>query len=740
MHIAAAVIVTTCVLLLLTHNKMDAPDSTTVKIALDDPLDRTLTTKNIVLSLTDILHWFQLGKFLEIEGKQLKRIEQAKLTLKDRITEMVGQWLRSDPLATWRKLVDALKEMGEHQVASKIVNDYPELKRRHEEEERDKAEKLKDLLRRLDELELQQLLEDTEWARTNQEWKSKLENVQRCQFEGDSITVVQEWYKMLDGQKVSIKTRKQKWKETAQELETLQNWFLQAEKELSTRLEALLQLGEEHTGLQEFKSSLQKCRRTTQCCQDRLNSYEYLKSEKLLSDPLGLDDPFDRTLTTKHVISSLRDIWEWFPLGLSLGFRYAELKRIEQDKQTTEDCIREMVGQWLRDPLATWRNLMNALIDVKECLVALEIVINYPEMKRKHEKEEQEKLKKFNDLQRRLEELEKERQEDDAEWERISQEWRIKLETVRQDHAEFQHNKECERERLRREFVSKKYKERAKLFANSRVEREDLQHMGERIDALVEWDKIVRDRKKKIKLWQQKWKESAEELGTLCKSFKQDEEELKIRHKALSQLGEKHSKLLLYIGAGYRRFEELKKSMKECTEIVTHCQDKLQSYQKYLKSDAVKKSECRRQLESTKGEIENLKHGYERCVRKVQNFQKELTNQKKSLLQLFVREAGSFGLSYTGAVIGSETGVVTGLETGALLGSLFGPAGTAVGATIGGIAGWVGGAVGGAVIGTAAGEAIFKPELETCEKELKASIETVEKGKRILEKMRDEDD
>lgn len=714
---------------------MDAPDSTTVKIALDDPFDHTLTTKNIVLSLTDILDWFQLGIILEFEGKQLEGIKQAKQTAKDRITEMVGQWLRSDPLATWRKLVDALKKMGEHQVAYKIVNDYPELKRRHEEEERDKAEKLKDLLRRLDELEQQQLLEDTEWARTNQEWKSKLENVQRCQFEGDSITVVQEWYKMLDGQKVSIKMRKQKWKEMAQELETLQDWFLQAEKELSTRLEAILQLGKEHTGLQEFKSSLQKCRRTTQCCQDRLNSYEYLKSEKLLSDPLGLDDPFDRTLTTKHVISSLRDICKWFPLGLSLGFRDAELKRIEQDKQTTEDCIREMVGQWLRDPLATWRNMMNALIEVEEHRVALNIVINYPEMKKKHEEEEQEKLRKFNDLQRRLEELEKERQEDEAEWERISQEWRIKLETVRQDHAEFQHNKENERERLRREFVSKEYKERAKLFADSRVEREDLQHMGERIDALVEWDKMLKDRKKKIKLWQQKWKESAEELGTLCNSFKQDEEELKTRQETLSQLGEEHSELLL--GAGYRRFDELKKSMKECTKIVTRCQEKLQSYQKYLKSDAVKKSECRRQLKSTKGEVENLKDGYERCIRKAQYFKEELNNQKKSLLQLLVRGAGLFGLGYAGAFIGSETGVVAGLETGALLGSLFGPAGTAVGATIGGIAGMIGGGLGGAVIGATAADTIFNTELEACKEELKANIETVGRAKRTLEKMQE---
>ena len=714
---------------------MDAPDSTTVTIASDDPFDRTLTTKNVVLSLTDILDWFQLGIILKFEGKLLEGIKQAKQTAKDCITEMVGQWLRSDPLATWRKLVDALKEMGEHQVASKIVNDYPELKRRHEEEERDKAEKFKDLLRRLDELEWQQLLEDSEWVRTSQKWKSKLENVQRCQFEGDSIGVVLKWYKILDGQKVSIKTRKQKWKETAQELETLQDWFRQAEKELSTRLEALLQLGEEHTGLQEFKSSLQECRKTTQCCQDRLNSCnEYLKSEKLLSDPLELDDLFDRTLTTKYIVSSLRDIWKWFLLGLNLGFRDAELKRIEQDKQTTEECIREMVGQWLRDPLATWRNLINALVEMKEHRVALNIVINYPEMKKKHEEEEQEKLRKFNDLQRRLEELEKERQEDDAEWERTSQEWWIKLETVRQDHAEFQHNKECERERLRREFVSKEYKERAKLFADSRVEREDLQHMGERIDALVEWDKIVRDRKKKIESRQQKWKESADELGTLLDSFKQDEEELKTRQNALSQLGEEHSNLLL--GAGYRRFEELKESMKKCTERVTSCQEKLQSYQEYLMSNEVNMSDCRRQLESTKGELENLKHEYERCVRKVQNFQKELSNKKVSLLQALGTGAlvvgGFYGLSIAGTL--------TGVETGALVGSVLGPLGMGVGSLIGGIVGMIGGGVGGTAIGIAAAEAIFKTELETCEQELKVSIETVEKGKRILEKMRDEDD
>lgn len=496
---------------------MDAPDSTTVKIAslkappdpmgMDDFLDHTFTTKNIVSSLADIWRWFQLGIFLEFKRPQLERIKQDRQTTEDRITEIVNKWRRSDPLASWKMLVDVLKAMGEHHVALNIVTDYPEMKKRHEVEEKEKQRRYNDLQKRLAELEKQQLNEDMEWTMTDQEWRCKLENVQRGQYKGDPINVVVGWYKTLDGQERRIETQQQKWKEATEEIETFQVHFKQDEHELNERLEALSQLGEEHVALQEVKISLQKCRKILQYFQDKLKRYkEYLRSEKHLGDPLGMDVLFDCTLLTRNIISYLREIWRWIPLGLNLKFKYGELKRIEQDNKTsTENCIIEMLGRWLqRDPLATWRKLISALIEMEEHRVALRMVIDYPEMKKKHE-EEQRKLK---DVLHRLDELEKERADDDAEWERI-EDWRSKLEAVRQDHAEFQDNKESERERLRREFASKEHKEQAELFANSRVERENLRHIGEQIDALVEWDRMLKNHQRKIKERQQKWKRTA---------------------------------------------------------------------------------------------------------------------------------------------------------------------------------------------------------------------------------------
>lgn len=699
---------------------MDAPDSTTVKIAslkappdplgMDELLDRTFTTKNIVSSLADIWRWFQLGIFLEFKRPQLERIKQDRQTTEDRITKIVNKWRRSDPLASWKKLVDVLKAMGEHHVAFNIFTNYPEMKKRHEVEEKEKQRRYNDLQKRLDELEQQRLNEDVEWGRTSQEWRCKLENVQRSQCKGDPINVVVGWYKMLDGQTRRIETRHQKWKEATEEIETFQDHFKQDEHELSTRLKALSQLGEEHVGLQEVKLSLRKCRKILQYLQDKLESYKkYLRSEKQLGDPLGLDDPFDCTLLTRNIISYLRSFWRWFRLGLNLKFEDGELKRIEQDNTSTENCIIEMLGRWVKsDPLATWRKLINALIEMKEHRVALRMVIDYPEMKKKHEEEEQEKQRKLKDVLHRLVELEKERADDDAEWERI-EDWRSKLEAVRRDHAEFQDNKESKRERLRRKFASKEYKERAELFANSRVERENLQHIGERIDALVEWDRMLKDHQRKIKARQQKWKETAQELEALQDRFQQDEGELSTRLGALSKLG-----------AGYERFEEVKKSMENCSERVRRCQEKLQNYKEYLRSSDAIMSQCHIQLESTKGELENLKYEYERCVRKVQNFQKELSKQKVSLF----RALAAAGVSH-GSFLG-------GIGAGAAMGSLFGPIGSMVGGLVG--------AVSGAMVGVHGMNAILKSELEVCEEELKESIETVKKGERILEMMRNEDD
>lgn len=195
--------------------------------------------------------------------------------------------------------------------------------------------------------------------------------------------------------------------------------------------------------------------------------------------------------------------------------------------------------------------------------------------------------------------------------------------------------------------------------------------------------------------------------------FQQDEEELSTRLGALLQLG-----------AGYKRFEEVRKSMENCSERVRRCQETLQSYQEYLTSSDAIMSQCDIQLESTKGELENLKYEYGRCVRKVQDFQKELSKQKESFLLTLAKHTAAVGYMF-----GFSAG---GVEVGAAVGSLFGPIGSVAGALVGGVAG--------AVVGGKGANIILKAELEICERELKESIETVKKGERILEKMRNEDD
>ena len=444
-----------------------------------------------------------------------------------------------------------------------------------------------------------------------------------------------------------------------------------------------------------------------------------MASLKAPPDPLEMDDPLDPTLTAKNIILSLRDIWRWFQLGISLEFKVSQLKRVKQDTQTTEDRITEIVGEWLRiDPLASWKKLVDALKAMEEHRVAFNIVTDYPELKRRHEEEEKDNVRKLHELQSRVQELEQQRLDEEAEWEKRSQEWRTKLEAVQRDYAEFEDNRENKRERLRREFSSKEYKERAKLLADSRIECENLQHIGERIDVLVERGRMLKDRERNIKIRQQKWKEAAEELESLQDRFQQNEEELSTRLGALSQLGEE-----LLLNAGHRRFEELKESMRKCRERVGRCQGKLQNYQQYLRSDATNMSECHIQLESTRGELSNLKYGYKDCIRKTQYLQKELSKQKDSLRRNVARNGGVIELGATGAV--------TGALTGAVVGSVLGPLGLFAGY-------WIGAIAGGYAGGHAAQQpGLLKSELEICEQELKLCVESVEKGETLLERMRE---
>ena len=90
------------------------------------PAAATPRLKELSNALDSVVDWFSLGVKLGLEDHELRTIERnyrgdgnerCKL-------EMLSRWLRSDELLTWKAVVDALQQMGEHKVASRIQGKY----------------------------------------------------------------------------------------------------------------------------------------------------------------------------------------------------------------------------------------------------------------------------------------------------------------------------------------------------------------------------------------------------------------------------------------------------------------------------------------------------------------------------------------------------------------------------------------------------------------------------------------
>ena len=82
--------------------------------------------KELSNALDSVVNWYSLGVKLGLEDHELSTIEQNyRGDGNERCKhKMLSRWLRSDKLPTWKAVVDALQQMGEHAVASKILAKY----------------------------------------------------------------------------------------------------------------------------------------------------------------------------------------------------------------------------------------------------------------------------------------------------------------------------------------------------------------------------------------------------------------------------------------------------------------------------------------------------------------------------------------------------------------------------------------------------------------------------------------
>ena len=81
--------------------------------------------KELSNALDSVVNWQLLGVKLGLQDHELSTIEQDYRGDNERCkSKMLGRWLQIAELPTWKAVVDALQQMGEHTVASKIQAKY----------------------------------------------------------------------------------------------------------------------------------------------------------------------------------------------------------------------------------------------------------------------------------------------------------------------------------------------------------------------------------------------------------------------------------------------------------------------------------------------------------------------------------------------------------------------------------------------------------------------------------------
>ena len=92
----------------------------------DRPNELQFKLNNIVLAISDIVEWFDLGLQLGLPSTTLRLIA-ADPNIKDTKSQrlaMLSEWLKYDTSASWEKLAAALVAIGERVAAANIRSKY----------------------------------------------------------------------------------------------------------------------------------------------------------------------------------------------------------------------------------------------------------------------------------------------------------------------------------------------------------------------------------------------------------------------------------------------------------------------------------------------------------------------------------------------------------------------------------------------------------------------------------------
>lgn len=96
--------------------------------------------------------------------------------------------------------------------------------------------------------------------------------------------------------------------------------------------------------------------------------------------PSGLFDGV-REVSLHELLIELKDVDDWFELGVYLGVPDNKLREIQQDchYMDIEECKMEMILLWRQLNIPTWSAIVNALAEIGQHKIALEIASKYSE-------------------------------------------------------------------------------------------------------------------------------------------------------------------------------------------------------------------------------------------------------------------------------------------------------------------------------------------------------------------------
>ena len=92
----------------------------------DRPNDLEFKLNNVVLAVSDVAEWFDLGLQLGLPSTTLRSIavDPSIVDINSKRLAMLSKWLKSDTAASWEKLAAALDRIGEKVVAANVRSQF----------------------------------------------------------------------------------------------------------------------------------------------------------------------------------------------------------------------------------------------------------------------------------------------------------------------------------------------------------------------------------------------------------------------------------------------------------------------------------------------------------------------------------------------------------------------------------------------------------------------------------------